>query len=469
MLMSRAWINRFLPGVRIGSTDVSGLTEKEAEAKLALVEQNFLFSPVELILDEGRKWRVSRHDLGFQLELKSALRSAFLFGRSGPIWKRLYDIWVAYREGYVVPLKSYVDRQKAEEVLSRLAKETISPPVDAALVITENDKVIVKPGKPGQAVDYQAVIDALSCVEARGNKIRMRLRRVEPRVRTEDVLKMKIDGLLASYTTYFDASNVNRTYNINVAADAIDNIVLQPGEVFSFNRIVGPRSKEAGYKEALVIVEDQFTPGIGGGVCQVSSTLYNAALLAGLEILERHNHSLPVAYVPLGRDATVAYGGYDLKFRNNTKGCIWIRTRVSGGALTVKIFGDMAEKKDITIESVVDEVLEPKVIKKEDPNLYVGKMVEERKGVKGYRVRVFAYVKEPNGRIAKRLLSKDLYRPVDQIVRVGTKPLAVVPLLPSEEGSQQAQPEAPPLLGPEQQSSPAQIQPGGAEDGITFD
>lgn len=466
VLWKQAWGNRFLPGVKIGNTDVSGLTEGEAKARLALVEHSFLFTPVELVLDESRKWRVSRYDLGFRLDVESALRSAFLFGHSGPVWKRLYDIWLAHRRGYVVYLKPYIDRKKAEEVLSRLVKEVITPPVDAALMIADNDRVVIKPGKPGQAVDYQAVIDALSCVEAPlCNRVRIRLRPVEPRVRTEDVLKMRINGLLASYTTYFDVSNVNRTYNINVAADAIDNIVVKPGEVFSFNKVVGPRSKEAGYKEALVIVEDQFTPGIGGGVCQVSSTLYNAALLAGLEILERHNHSLPVAYVPLGRDATVAYGGYDLKFRNNTKGYIWIRTRVGGGALTVKIFGDMAAKKNIAIESVVDEVLEPKVIKKEDPNLYVGKMVEERKGVKGYRVRVFAYVKEPEGQITKRLISKDLYRPIDQIVRVGTKPLAVVPPLPSGEGNQQAQPEGPLLPGSGEQGAPVQIQPRGTDTG----
>ncbi|MGB9792019.1 MAG: VanW family protein [Thermacetogeniaceae bacterium] len=456
----RAWSNKILPGIKIGNIDVSGLTEEEAEAKLALVERSFLSSPVEIFLDESRRWRVSRHDLGFQLEMKRALQSAFLLGRSGPIWRRLYDIWVALHKGYVIPLKPYVDRQKAEEVLSRLVKETISPPVDAALLIAENDRVIIKQGKPGQAVDYQAVIDALSRMESPySSKIRLKLRRVEPKVRTEDVLAMKINGLLSSYTTYFDVSNVNRTYNINVAADAIDNIVIKPGEVFSFNRIVGPRSKEAGYKEALVIVEDQFTPGIGGGVCQVSSTLYNAALLAGLEVLERHNHSLPVAYVPLGRDATVAYGGYDLKFRNNTRGCICIRARVSGGALTVKIFGDVAEKKNITIESIVDDVLEPKVIKKEDPNLYVGKVVEERKGVRGYRVRVFAYIREPNGQVIKKLLSKDLYKPIDQIVRVGTKPLAVAPPLPNGEGNLQVQPEAPPVPIPDQQSAPSQAQP----------
>lgn len=445
---------------------MAGLTEQEAKAKLTLLQNSYLSSPVELALGGNKRWRVPRRELGFQLEIKEAVSCAFSVGRSGPVWKRLHDIWEAYHGGIVIPIRVSVDRSKARSVLSRLLKEAIDPPVDAALVITDSDKVIVKPGKPGQVLDYQATLDDLSRFEPPfGDEISLKLRQVEPKVRTEDILAMKINGLLASYTTYFDVSNVNRTYNINVAADALDNIVLKPGEIFSFNRVVGPRSKEAGYKEALVIVQDQFTPGIGGGVCQVSSTLYNAALLAGLEIVERTNHSLPVTYVPFGRDATVAYGGCDLKFRNNTSGCLCIRTHVSGGALTVKIFGNVAEKKNISLESVVDQVLEPKVIKKEDPNLYVGKIVEERKGVKGYRVRVFSYLREADGQVIKRLVSNDLYKPVDQIIRVGTKPVTVTPPLPGAENGQQPQQEILPVPVPEQETVP-DLQPGADESAV---
>jgi putative cell wall-binding protein len=142
----------------------------------------------------------------------------------------------------------------------------------------------------------------------------------------------------AQYTTYFDANQVNRTVNIRLATKALDGKRLAPGEQFSFNKSVGERTAEAGYKEALIIEGDVFTPGLGGGICQVSSTLYNAAVLANLEIVERHHHTLPISYVPPGQDATVAYPTLDFKFKNTTGATLLIRSSVEGGTLTFKLY-----------------------------------------------------------------------------------------------------------------------------------
>lgn len=143
---------------------------------------------------------------------------------------------------------------------------------------------------------------------------------------------------ISKYSTRFDLTQANRTNNIRLAAKALDGILLVPGARFSFNRSVGERTAAAGYKEALVISEDAYVPGIGGGVCQVSSTLYNAALLAHLEILERHVHSLPVSYVPSGKDATVSYPYLDLKFRNSLDTSLIIRSSVIGNSLTFALW-----------------------------------------------------------------------------------------------------------------------------------
>lgn len=143
---------------------------------------------------------------------------------------------------------------------------------------------------------------------------------------------------IAQYTTYFDSSQVNRTENILLAAKALDGKLCAPGERFSFNESVGQRTAEAGYKEALIIEGNTFTLGLGGGVCQVSSTLYNAVILAELEILERHPHSLPVSYVPAGQDATVAFPVLDFKFRNSTDAYLLIRSFVEGNTLTFQLY-----------------------------------------------------------------------------------------------------------------------------------
>ncbi|MDP4161325.1 MAG: cell wall-binding repeat-containing protein [Bacillota bacterium] len=144
---------------------------------------------------------------------------------------------------------------------------------------------------------------------------------------------------ISQYSTYFDPNQVNRTVNLSLAAKALDGKLLAPGERFSFNKTVGERTAEAGYKEAMIIEGDVFTPGLGGGICQVSSTLYNAVRLANLEILERHQHTLPISYVPPGQDATVAYPVLDFKFRNSLGVYILMRSSVEGNTLTFKLFG----------------------------------------------------------------------------------------------------------------------------------
>lgn len=439
-----AWQDRILPGVKLEGVNVSGFSEQAAVEKIAQFEKAFLSTPVSLVMDE-RKWQVSRRDLGFRLQPGDAARRAFLVGRTGPLKQRLRERWQAYRSGLVLPLGVAVDRDRAQTALNAYVKEMVSPPVDAGLSVNSRDEVTITPGKPGKVLDLQATLEMLGRLDRPlDSEIPLRIVQVQPKVQTEDVAAMKISGLLGAYTTYFDVRNVNRTYNINVAADALDNKLIKPGEVFSFNRVVGPRSKETGYREALIIVQDQFAPGIGGGVCQVSSTLYNAVLLAGLSITERSNHSLPITYVPFGRDATVSYGWQDLKFRNNTDGYLYLRTGIKGGGLTVKIFGNTAEKKNITLESVVEQVIEPKVIKKEDPNLYEGKTVEERKGVKGYRVRLYSTAADASGSKTRKLVSTDYYKPVDQIIRVGTKPSPKPPVPPGPDPGPEPEPQPEP-------------------------
>lgn len=176
---------------------------------------------------------------------------------------------------------------------------------------------------------------------------------INTQTRGEKVLEGRVEGYeksvklnlkvseplpLAEFFTRFSINEVNRTENIRLAAEAIDGARLEPGEIFSFNETVGERTMAAGYKEAVVIEGNRFIPGIGGGICQVSSTLFNAADQAHLEIVERHHHSLPVGYVPPGQDATVFYAVLDFKFKNNTEESLILRTWVEGGTLTIKIY-----------------------------------------------------------------------------------------------------------------------------------
>ncbi|MGI6361740.1 MAG: VanW family protein [Bacillota bacterium] len=154
----------------------------------------------------------------------------------------------------------------------------------------------------------------------------------------KNIPKAPTTALLGSYTTYFDAGLINRTTNIRLAAQAINNKVVKPGATFSFNSTVGPRTPAKGYKKAIIFQNGKQVQGYGGGVCQVSTTLFNAARSAKLTIVERHSHSLPVSYATPGNDASVYYGVTDFRFRNNTKNDILIKTIVGKNYITIQIY-----------------------------------------------------------------------------------------------------------------------------------
>jgi vancomycin resistance protein YoaR len=157
-----------------------------------------------------------------------------------------------------------------------------------------------------------------------------------PRVDSELLSSIR-SKKIGQYVTYFNQRNIERTHNINIAAKEVDNTVVFPGEIFSFNEVVGKRTREKGYKKAPVIVRGELSEDIGGGICQVSSTLFNAVDLAGVEIMERYHHSKRVPYVPKGRDATVSWYGPDFIFRNIYNQPLLIRAKIYGGQLNVSV------------------------------------------------------------------------------------------------------------------------------------
>ncbi|WP_232698931.1 VanW family protein [Brevibacillus daliensis] len=175
-----------------------------------------------------------------------------------------------------------------------------------------------------------------------------------------DVSKKQI----GSYITYFNSGNKNRAKNIDLSARAIDNIVLFPGEIFSFNNTVGERTREKGYLPAPVIVKGELSEGVGGGICQVSSTLYNAVDKSGLSIVQRYAHSRNVAYVPPGRDATVSWNGPDFRFQNQYAYPILIRAKSIYGMMVVRVFSfadlDYDKREVPTVRKGLPEEMEQK-------------------------------------------------------------------------------------------------------------
>ncbi len=231
--------------------------------------------------------------------------------------------------------------------------------------------------------------------------------------------------LRAEFSTGYSTSGEERKHNIALAAKALDHALIAPGEEFSFNARVGERSAARGYKEAKIIVNGKFTEGIGGGVCQVSTTLYNAALCAGMRITEYHPHSLQVGYVKPGADAMVNYYFADLRFVNVTKNPVYLKTKADGKTLTVQVYGEKMEGRIELMSKIVGETAPGETIlidtEGKYPELPKGERMILRYGKAGVRSESYVLRYSESGKlIEKKRVRKDSYLPVDSVVVEGT-------------------------------------------------
>ncbi|MCL6560503.1 MAG: VanW family protein [Firmicutes bacterium] len=453
---------KVLPGIEVMGVRLEGLNKADGTVRLQELEKNLRATRV-VLKHQDRIWPLLLNEVGFGLNEEAIMNAALQAGRQGSPIQRWQERKRFRETGLILQPELEFEREKLEQRVKELTREITVEPRDATFKINPGDTVTVVPGTNGVGVDMDKLQKELTSVLLEGKKpeVTLSLVPVAPARSTEMVQSMGINGLLAGYTTKFDPSKVSRTYNISVAAKALDELLVQPGHVVSFNKVVGPRSSEAGYKTAPVIVNNEFVDGIGGGVCQVSTTLYNAILLANLEVVERSNHSLPVSYVPKGRDATVFYDSIDFKFRNNTEGYLYLKSYVSGGQITFKIYGNTAYKRDVTVNTWITREVEPKVIYETDPNLPRGVQVVKQEGSKGYKVAAQRVVLR-NGVVEKReaLPSSD-YKAVNKVIAVGT----------SDQIKPQLAPSTPPQAPDQQNKPPLDVDglgnavPGGAEEG----
>lgn len=278
------------------------------------------------------------------------------------------------------------------------------------------------------------------------------LKITKPEITVKNLPAEAFPDELGTFTTNFSSSSANRANNVRLAAQTIDGTVLMPGEIFSYNDTVGQRTAARGYKEAGVYANGQVTTGIGGGICQVSSTLYNATLLANLEIVARSNHMFNPGYVPAGQDATVSWGGPDFQFKNTRAYPIRISTSSDGGILTVSIHGSKKDDEydEIKIQSYVTGSIPFSTEYRDDGSLPAGSTKVIQGGSNGCRSVTYKVMYKNGTEISRTVVSNDTYDPHNQIVARGT-----------------AAPE--PTPNPEPTPSPAPEQPQDSDNTISTD
>lgn len=408
-------------GVKIGDIDVGGLSAAEAGKKLtAAFQERVRQAPVTLIFRD-QQWTITTQEIDLAFDAAAAVRQAYAVGRTGNFFYQLKEKYLAINQGYVIPMTLSYDSVKLQAAVSKVAAMIDRDPKNASLTVAKSD-VTISPEIVGYKVDVAKTMTELSA--QLGVKIpvtvQLPVTEIAPKITARDL--QGIDGIIASYSTQFDASSQNRTENIALAAKSINGVLVKQGAVFSFNEHVGLRLAEKGYKVAPVFINGKLLPDWGGGVCQVSSTLYNTVLLANMEIEERTAHFRPPGYVPLGQDATVADNQLDFKFKNTSTHNIYITSEVFGNQVTVSIFGKLSsDPVDIVIVGNDKKVMEPNTIIKQDPQLDFGEEVVEVEGQKGFQITTFR-VKYRNGKeIGREFLATDEFPAEDRVMRVGTK------------------------------------------------
>lgn len=307
--------------------------------------------------------------------------------------------------------------------IDKIAEQVIGDPVSAT-VSKEDGKTII-PEKVGVQFDVEEARTIIGNGSAESYEIPVTT--TAAKVTAEKLEEVLFRDTLASCSTSLNEGNVPRTNNVRLASAAINGTILNPGEEFSYNNVVGERTTERGYQSAGAYSGNEIIDEVGGGVCQPSSTLYMAVLRADLEVTQRVNHSFTVAYTPLGEDATVSWGGPDFCFKNDTDYPIKILAEQSNGQLTMTIVGTKTSDKTVTTRTEVIETYTPQRIEKKDNSMMVGQSRVEVSGIPGYSTRTYKIITE-NGQTTEELANTSNYIKRDEVVYVGTiQPKAETP------------------------------------------
>lgn len=327
-------------GVTLEGVPLHGLTKQEAANYINdTAKKHIAKSTINLTYGQ-ESWSIQPENINMSLNADEVLEEVYAPGHTGTMLQRLIDNLQCIYYGKNINFTVNYDPNALDEQLKLVAKDVYSEPVNAICYFgpnfsIEHSKAVI--GKKINTEDLAATIEEQLLSLNIAEQIELEPIITQPYVTDNDV--KDINSILASYSTHFSEYDYSRSQNVRLAAKAISGVIVKPNQVLSFNDTVGHRNAANGYKSAAVIINGKVEQDLGGGVCQVSSTLYNAILLAGLTSTERASHFFPSSYVPAGRDATVADGVLDFKFRNPLPHSVFLLTSCYNGTINVFVLG----------------------------------------------------------------------------------------------------------------------------------
>ncbi|MCI8336829.1 MAG: hypothetical protein HFI72_06710 [Peptococcaceae bacterium] len=408
--------NEIAAGVYIDGEPVGHFTN--AELKDWLEEKNTVWKKQHIyLMADGERFAFTLDEIGAAMDIEAVMNAAYGVGRQGNFFMR-------FRERTQPVLLNYcfkLDKNIAVTHLRQLQEHINMPVQNGNITVNSQGEIVIIPSVEGKKLSIEKSVanirDSLTWDFA--GEVPLAIITTAPFPTTEEINSWQINGVITSFTTEYQETEVNRTHNIMLAAKKLDNILLMPGELFSFNELVGPRDAAHGYEKSLIIFNQSFTEGYGGGICQLVSTLYNAVLRGEFLIVERHAHSLGVSYVPPGLDATVAYGTLDFQFRNGYDFPVLLHTQAEAGKLSVSIYGNV-HKATLAYELYSKEV-ETYPIQEEmvtDPTLADGEKKTLQRGTKGKKVETYRRLWQGGTMVGEEKISTDIYQGKKQITAV---------------------------------------------------
>lgn len=374
---------KIFTNIYIQNVNVGSMTIKQSKDKISLL---YSTKPINIKYCE-KIWSIDPESIRLKYDIDESINRAYKYTRSSDTKqniKRMFNL--KFKEKHNINITSTYDEVELSNILDRICKEINVKVKQASIEIKDSGEIVKSNSSDGKEVDIiKLKEDIYEMINSKKIKdINLVVKTIKPTIKTEDI--DSINTILGQYSTSFN-DHTSRGSNIYVAGKSTSDILIMPGEIFSYNKATGARTWSNGYKTAKVIVGGKYVNGEGGGVCQVSTTIYNAALISGMEIEEVHNHTFPSRYAPRGKDAAVSYGYTDLKFKNPFSHPIYIKNIVNHGAITSKIYGCSKDREKLYIKT--EERHEKDKIK-----------------VKTYRI----YLDEENNKIREELISESKYK-----------------------------------------------------------
>jgi vancomycin resistance protein YoaR len=424
----KKWDSLILPTVKIENENLSGKTKIEAQK---IIEDKYSSQIIKKkidIISQGKKYTLDYSILDAKYNIDEAIEQAVNYGSDMNMYQRYKAIKNPVETK--IKLKFEYNDKIVDEMLAQIAKDTNKEAVSAKITMVSSGKFNVTNDVIGKKLD---LVKLKSEIKSKINGVLL-----EDTISIEapvDVIAPKvssatlktIDKKISSYTTSYSTSAAGRSTNINLSTKSINGTLLMPGDVFSFNEVVGQRTAKSGYQAAGIIIGDKLEQGLGGGICQTSSTLYNAILGTELMSVERVHHTFPSHYVPKGQDATVDYGNLDYKFKNTLKYPIFIEGYTSNKKVSFNIYSNSTlTERTYSISTQTLETIQPKIEIIKDPTKYEGETETIKESYHGYKVKVTRKVYESGKLIDTQVINNDTYRVINGVVKVGTKKKPVV-------------------------------------------